>query len=98
MFKTLIMAAAALATASSLVPAAAQTWPNRYGTTGNSMQLYDPLGGYHGNLNANPYDPNSISNPDGPYGSPYSPQSVTNPYATFDNGLSNNGFVHPGRR
>lgn len=50
-----------------------------------------------GNLSANPYDPdstsnpygagsqydsNSINNPNGRYGSPYSNQSATNPYAT----------------
>ena len=52
---------------------------------------------YLGNLSANPYAPNSTSNPYGagnpysgnsihnsygPYGSPYSNRSVTNPYAT----------------
>ena len=50
-----------------------------------------------GRLSANPYDPqstsnpfgagspyraDSINNPYGPYGSPYSPKSATNPYAT----------------
>jgi hypothetical protein len=29
-----------------------------------------------------PYNPNSINNPFGPYGSPYSPKSANNPYAT----------------
>lgn len=57
-----------------------------------------PDGTYLGNLNSNPNDPNSVSNPYGvygnkfspksinnrfgPYGSPYSPNSVNNPYAT----------------
>ena len=52
---------------------------------------------YLGQLSANPYDPDSttnpygrhgseyapdsINNPYGPYGSPYSPRSATNPYA-----------------
>ena len=52
---------------------------------------------YLGNYSANPYNPNSTSNPNGAgspynsksinnpygtYGSPYSPKSATNPYAT----------------
>ena len=45
-------------------------------------QLYDPqTGKFLGNLSANPYDPNSTSNPYGPYGSRYNPKSATNPYA-----------------
>lgn len=35
---------------------------------------------YRGQLSTNPYDPNSISNPYGPYGSPYAPTSPMNPY------------------
>ena len=30
-----------------------------------------------GNLNTNPFDPNSVANPYGNYGSPYSPHSAT---------------------
>jgi len=36
---------------------------------------------YLGNLNQNPYDPNSVNNPYGQYGSKYSPDSIRNPYA-----------------
>jgi hypothetical protein len=43
-------------------------------------KLYDSQGNYRGNLNNNPYDPNSVSNPYGQYGSPYSPDSINNPY------------------
>ena len=35
-----------------------------------------------GRLSANPYAPDSISNPYSQYGSPYSPISPNNPYAT----------------
>jgi hypothetical protein len=35
---------------------------------------------YRGQFSANPYDPNSTSNPYGRYGSPYRPDSPTNPY------------------
>jgi hypothetical protein len=56
------------------------TFSNPYGTTYNSPRLFDSQGGYHGNLNANPYDPNSVANPFGRYGSPYSSDSINNPY------------------
>src|SRR5215469_15496089 len=59
------------------------TFPNPYGTTFNSPKLYDSQGGYHGNLNANQFDPNSVANPFGQYGSPYSPNSITNPYGAY---------------
>lgn len=42
--------------------------------------LFDSSGTYRGNLSANRYDPNSISNPYGRYGSRYSPDSIHNPY------------------
>jgi hypothetical protein len=40
-------------------------------------------GTYLGKLSANPYDPDSISNPYGRYGSPYSSTSINNPYSTY---------------
>ena len=42
--------------------------------------LYDQQGNYRGKLSANPYDPDSTSNPYGCYGSPFSPDSIKNPY------------------
>jgi hypothetical protein len=53
------------------VPAAAQ------------VQLYARDGTYLGNVTNNPYDPNSISNPYGKYGSQYSPDSINNPYGVY---------------
>jgi hypothetical protein len=38
---------------------------------------------YLGNLNRNPFDPNSVNNPYGQYGSKYSPDSIMNPYGTY---------------
>jgi hypothetical protein len=67
----------------SLPPAMPQlpgTFSNPYGNSFNSPKMYDSQGGYHGNLNANPYDPNSVANPYGQYGSQYSPNSINNPY------------------
>ena len=53
---------------------------NPYGDSANSPKLYDSQGVYHGNLNANQYDPNSVANPYDQYGSRYSPNSINNPY------------------
>jgi hypothetical protein len=59
-------------------PANAQ-YNNPFGYYYNSPHIYAPNGQYLGNLNSNPYDPNSIANPIGRYGSPVSPDSVNNP-------------------
>jgi hypothetical protein len=48
-----------------------------------------------GNLNLNPYDPNSISNPYGQYGSPYSPKSVNNPYGVYGSPYSQYSATNP---
>ena len=54
---------------------------NPYTTDGG--KLYSEDGTYLGRLNANQYDPESVSNPYGKYGSEYSPTSVNNPYSTY---------------
>ena len=64
-------------------PQPPNTFDNRFGTDGNSPRLYDSQGGYHGNVNNNPYDPDSVANPYGRFGSRYSPDSVTNPFGQF---------------
>ncbi len=46
----------------------------------DAPRLYDQQGNYRGKLSANPYDPDSTSNPYGRYGSPFSPDSINNPY------------------
>jgi hypothetical protein len=56
------------------------TFTNPYGTGSTSPHLYDGQGSFRGNVNRNPYDPNSIANPYGRYGSPYSPDSINNPF------------------
>ncbi len=43
---------------------------------------------YLGNLSANPYDPDSISNRFGIYGSCYGPDSVNNPYGLYGSPFS----------
>jgi hypothetical protein len=81
--KTIIAAIAVL----TATPALAQTdFRNDY----NSPKIYAPDGQYLGNLNNNRYDPNSVANPYGQYGSRYSPNSVNNPYSAYGNPYSPN--------
>jgi len=60
-----------------------------------------PNGKYLGDLSANPYAPNSVSNPYGRYGSPYSPDSINNPYGRYGSRFSpdspNNPYATGGR-
>lgn len=53
-----------------------------------SPQIYSSDGRYLGNLNSNQYDPNSVANPYGRYGSQYSPDSINNPYGKYGNPYS----------
>jgi hypothetical protein len=46
-------------------------------------RLHARDGTYLGNVTNNPYDPNSINNPYGRYGSPYSPDSIHNEYGRY---------------
>ena len=75
--KTLLAFAVVLG---SVGAAAAQGYGPRSPYTSGNGVVVDQRGGYHGNANANPYDPNSVSNPMGRYGSPYSQDSINNPY------------------
>ena len=52
-------------------------------------------GKYLGNLSANPYDPNSTSNPYGKYGSEYSADSINNPYGKYGSEYSNDSPNNP---
>jgi len=60
-----------------------------------SPQLYAPDGTYLGNLNTNQFDPNSVSNPYGQYGSPYSVDSINNPYGQYGSPYSPNSARNP---
>jgi hypothetical protein len=51
-----------------------------YASGSNSPKLYDSQGNFRGNLNSNPYDPDSVANPYGRYGSEYSSDSINNSY------------------
>ena len=56
------------------------------------LRGYDPGTGqfdkYLGDLNQNQFDPNSISNPYGPYGSRFSPDSINNPFGQYGSRFS----------
>jgi hypothetical protein len=94
MIRTAITALAALTI--SAPAAIAQDWDFR--TDRNSPKLYAPNGQFLGNANRNPYDPNSIANPYGRYGSQYSPNSVNNPYGQYGNPYSQQYSNPNGRR
>jgi len=52
-------------------------------------------GEYLGNFNDNQYDPNSVSNPYGQYGSQYSPKSINNKYGEYGSKYSNKSAHNP---
>lgn len=79
--KALIALAATLALAT---PAAAADFRNG----SNSPRIYAPDGKYLGNLNNNEFDPNSVANPFGRYGSKFSPDSVNNEFGRYGNPFS----------
>ena len=65
---------------------------------GNPATVVSPSGDYLGTTSANKFDPDSINNPYGTYGSKYSPDSVNNPYGRFGSKYSvesaNNPYAH----
>ena len=50
---------------------------------------------YLGRLNRNRYDPESVANPYGRYGSRYSPDSVNNPYGNYGGRFGSQGITNP---
>ena len=62
--------------------------------------LYANDGTYLGNTNSNQFDPNSINNQFGKYGSQYSPLSINNQFGSYGSQFSstspNNQFSQPG--
>jgi len=58
--------------------------------------LIDPqTGKYLGTLSNNRYDPDSVSNPYGRYGSRYSPDSINNPYGRYGSRYSPDSANNP---
>lgn len=52
-------------------------------------------GKYLGTLSANPYDPESVNNPYGRYGSPFSQDSINNPYGQYGSPYSSDSANNP---
>lgn len=62
----------------------------------DSPIIVDPrTGKYLGNLNNNPLDANSVSNPLGRYGSPLSADSINNPLGRYGSPVSNDSARNP---
>lgn len=57
--------------------------------------LVSPDGKYLGKLNSNQFDPDSVANPYGRYGSQYSPDSINNPYGEYGSEYSNKSPNNP---
>jgi hypothetical protein len=61
----------------------------------NPATVVSPGGTYLGNTSANKYDPDSINNPYGQYGSKYSTTSVNNPYGQYGSKYSTTSSNNP---
>lgn len=61
----------------------------------SAQSLVSPNGQYLGNLNSNRFDPNSVNNPYGQYGSRFSPNSINNPYGQYGSRYSNQSPNNP---
>lgn len=57
--------------------------------------LYSRDGKYLGNLSTNKYDPNSVNNPYGRYGSKYSSDSINNEYGRYGSPYSSESANNP---
>ncbi len=58
--------------------------------------VVDPqTGKYLGTLSNNQFDPDSVSNPYGRYGSEYSSDSINNPYGKYGSPYSNDSVNNP---
>lgn len=74
-------------------PYAADGARNPYTTGGGRIVAAD--GQYLGRLNANRYDPESVANPYGRYGSPYSATSINNPHGRYGSPYSPQSATNP---
>jgi hypothetical protein len=63
--------------------------------TSQGGRIFAEDGTYLGRLNANRYDPESVANPYGRYGSRYSSTSINNPYSAYGSRYSNQSARNP---
>jgi hypothetical protein len=78
-----------------VTPMPVYTPPAPIRSAGTAPVVVGQDGHYLGRLNNNPYDPNSVSNPYGRYGSPYSADSVNNPYGKYGSPYSSLSATNP---
>lgn len=78
----LLLAVACLPLFSQTLPHDADS-PLRRSSSSPQLRSRDGEWKFLGNLNANRFDPDSVSNPYGRYGSPFSPDSVNNPFGRY---------------
>jgi hypothetical protein len=57
--------------------------------------IVGPNGPYLGNLNTNRFDPNSVANSFGRYGSPFSADSINNPFGRYGSPFSAESATNP---
>lgn len=69
--------------------------PSMFAFAGTPILVDRQTGKYLGDLSANPYAPNSTSNPYGQYGSQYSPDSINNPYGQYGSPYSIDSANNP---
>jgi hypothetical protein len=67
----------------------------QYGGFGGGPKIISPDGQYLGRLNANRFDPDSVANPYGRYGSRFSPDSINNPFGRWGSPYSPDGVRNP---
>ena len=73
-------------------PYRSRSWSNPYAT--DAPRIYAADGSYLGKLSTNRYDPESISNPYGRYGSPYG-NTLANPFSKYGSPYSSESWRNP---
>ena len=68
---------------------------SRFSFGSDSPVIRGKDGEYLGRLNKNKFDPDSVSNPFGRYGSKFSPDSINNPYGTYGSRYSPYSATNP---
>lgn len=68
---------------------------NSFSNSSKSPILIGEDGKYLGRINSNPFDPDSISNPFGRFGSKFSPDSVNNPFGKYGSPYSSYSATNP---
>jgi hypothetical protein len=90
----LLLAVACLPLFSQTLPHDADS-PLRRSSSSPQLRSRDGEWKFLGNLNANRFDPDSVSNPSGRYGSRFSPDSINNPFGRYGSPFSPESANYP---